>query len=60
MNWITLAPIIAKYGIDFAIKLFQKWSSGKDPTEADLLELQLLAAKDADAYYKEALLNDGK
>lgn len=54
MNWAVLIPIIAKYGIDFALKIWQKWSSGKDPTEADFLELQLLANKDADAYEKEA------
>lgn len=40
MTWAALIPIIAQYGIPLAEKLFQKWSSGNPPTQADFDELR--------------------
>jgi hypothetical protein len=33
--WAALIPIIAQYGLPLAEQLFQKWSSGAAPTQAD-------------------------
>ena len=45
MNWATIASIIAQYGIPLAEKLWQKWASGSDPTQADWDELKALGAQ---------------
>lgn len=47
MGWEALIPIIAQYGIPLAEKLFQKWTSGTTPTQADFDELRALASQTA-------------
>lgn len=47
MPWPVLIQLIAQYGIPLAENLFQKWSSGKAPTQADFDELRALAAQTA-------------
>lgn len=42
-TWAVLIPIIAQYGLPFAEKMFQKWTSGNDPTQADFDELRAMA-----------------
>lgn len=40
--WITLIPIMVKYGLDFAMSLWTKIQAGKDPTPADWVELKAI------------------
>lgn len=55
MGWEALIPIIAEYGIPLAEKLFQKWTSGAAPTQADFDELRGLASQTAQDRMKLAL-----
>lgn len=52
--WLDLAPIIAKYGVDFAYKLWANIKAGGDPTEEQWNDLQALAQKNASDYLTEA------
>ncbi len=45
MTWTVLIPIIAQYGIPLAESLFQKWTSGSVPTQADFDDLKRQAAQ---------------
>lgn len=47
MNWAILIPIIIQYGLPFAEKLVEKWSSGGAPSLTDIQELKALASKNA-------------
>lgn len=47
MNWEMLIPIVAKYGLPLAEKLFQKWTTKTEPTQADFDELRQLASESA-------------
>lgn len=42
-----LIPIIAQYGVPLAESLFQKWTSGSAPTQADFDQLKTLAQQTA-------------
>lgn len=59
MNWSTLIPIIAQYGVPFAEKVFQKWSSNAVPTQADFDELRALAGQTALDRMKAQLIAAG-
>lgn len=59
MGWEALIPIIAQYGIPLAENLFQKWSSGAVPTQADFDELRALASQTALDRMKAALARQG-
>jgi hypothetical protein len=52
--WITLLPIIAKYGTEFAYKLWGNIKTNKEPTEADWQELIALSNKSYTDYLNEA------
>lgn len=43
MQWTIIAQLILEYGLPFAEKVWSKWSSGKDVTQADFDELNVLA-----------------
>ena len=45
MNWAIIAQLIANYGIPLAEKLWQKWSTGGAPTQADWDELRALGSQ---------------
>lgn len=45
MKWETLVPLIIEYGLPFAERVWQKWTSGADPSQADWDELKALAAQ---------------
>lgn len=47
--WATLIPIIAQYGLPFAEALFQKWTSGATPTQADFDQLRAMINTNATA-----------
>ena len=59
MGWEALIPIIAQYGIPLAENLFQKWTSGNPPTQADFDELRALAAQTAEDHMKAAITRAG-
>jgi hypothetical protein len=59
MNWAILIPIIAQYGLPLAESLFQKWSAGAVPTQADFDQLRALAAQTASDRMKLALARAG-
>lgn len=49
-----LIPIIAQYGIEFAIRLVELLRSKQDPTPEDFRALQKYATKTAEEYLNEA------
>lgn len=55
MTWATLIPIIAQYGLPLAESLFQKWTTGAPPTQADFTALLALANQNASAQMKALL-----
>jgi hypothetical protein len=57
--WEALIPIIAQEGIPVAEALFQKWASGKDPTQADFDELRSLGNQHAIDRIKAKLVARG-
>lgn len=57
--WSTLIPIIAKYGVDFAELLWQKWATGANPTSADWADLRSLNQKTPHDFLAEALARAG-
>ena len=59
MNWTILIPIIAQYGLPLAEKLWQKWSSGTPPTQADFDELRGLGKQTALDIVKARLVAAG-
>jgi hypothetical protein len=52
--WTILAPIIARYGIEFAYKLWANIQAQGEPTEAQWEELRAVAAKTYDDYIAAA------
>jgi hypothetical protein len=59
MNWALLLPIIAQYGLPLAEKLWQKWASKTEPTQADWDELKALGAKTFQTQVLDALARNG-
>lgn len=59
MGWETLIPIIAQYGIPLAEQLWQKWSTGSAPTQADWDQLKALAQGSAQSQMLAALARAG-
>lgn len=59
MGWEALIPIIAQYGLPLAEGLYQKWSKGTPPTQADFDELRTLANQTALDRTKAALTAQG-
>ncbi len=57
--WAALIPVILQYGIPFAEKVWQKWSSGSNPTQADWDELKALGQKTPLSQMKDALSRAG-
>ncbi|MEI6194396.1 MAG: hypothetical protein WCS42_08700 [Verrucomicrobiota bacterium] len=57
--WTLLIPIIAQEGIPVAEALFQKWSSGTPPTQADFDELRALGRQSALDLLKARLVARG-
>jgi len=59
MGWEQLIPIIAQYGLSLAEKLWQKWSSGATPTQADWDDLRAAAGQTAKDRMVKMLLDQG-
>lgn len=57
--WEALIPIIAQEGIPVAEALFQKWSSGALPTQADFDQLRALQKQTALDHVKARLVAKG-
>lgn len=53
--WATLIPIIAQYGLPFAESLWNKWTSGANPTAQDWADLTALAQNTARSQMLAAL-----
>lgn len=45
--WAALIPIIAQYGLPVAEALWQKWTSGAAPTQADWDQLKQMTKNSA-------------
>lgn len=58
MIWATLIPIIAKYGVEFAYKLWANVQSKQEVTQEQWDELLKLADKTFDDYLAEAKKNN--
>ena len=54
--WIQL---IMKVGVPLAEKLWQKWSSGKELTQADWDELKAISEKTPESQLSDALVRAG-
>jgi hypothetical protein len=59
MTWTVLIPLIAQYGLPLAEQLFQKWTSGTPPTQADFDALRVLAQQTANDRMKATLAAAG-
>ena len=59
MPWMTLATLIAEYGLPLALKLADKWGSKEAVTDADIAELKQLAAQTATTQMRDALVRAG-
>lgn len=59
MTWEILIPIIVKYGLPLAEKLWVKWASGALPTQADWDELKAAAAQTSNDRMLAALTKAG-
>lgn len=57
--WASLIPVILQYGVPFAEKVWQKWSSGNNPTQADWDELKALGKNTARSQMLDALSRAG-
>ena len=57
--WTALIPIIAQYGLPVAEALFQRWSAGTPPTQADFDNLKALAKQSAADVLKAQLVAKG-
>lgn len=51
--------MILQYGVPFAEKVWQKWSSGNNPTQADWDELKALGKNTARSQMLDALSRAG-
>lgn len=58
MNWTQLAPLIARYGIEFAYKFWANAKNNAEPTEQEWTELRKIA-KPYDQYIEEARVRAG-
>jgi hypothetical protein len=47
MTWAAIIPIIIQYGLPVAESLWQKWTTGAAPTQADWDSLKALASETA-------------
>ena len=59
MGWEVLIPIISQYGLPLAEKLWSKWASGAEPTQADWDELKVAANQKAAGRMLKALQDQG-
>ncbi len=59
MNWNILAPIIAQYGLDAAIFILGKVTSGAVATQDDFDELRSLTNRNANVIMKTNLIAAG-
>ena len=55
MNWITIAQLIAQYGIPFVENLWGKVSANSAPTQAEWDELKVLAQQNSQTAMLAAL-----
>jgi len=59
MGWEFYLPIIANGSLKLAEAIWQKWASGKDPTQADWDELNQMAGQTAKDRMVKMLLDNG-
>jgi len=59
VNWATLIPLISRYGLPLAEKLWHLFNSGGAPTQADWDELRKLGDQTATSQLTDALLRAG-
>jgi protein-tyrosine-phosphatase len=59
MGWEAIISIVAQYGLPLAESLFQKWSAGAPPTQADFTALTALASQNATAQAMAVLKQQG-
>ncbi len=59
MSWALLIPLIVQYGLPLAESLWQKWSTGTAPTQADWDQLKALAAQTPLTQMTDALTRAG-
>lgn len=55
ITWLTIAQIIAQEGLPIAEAVFQKWSKGTPPAQADFDELRGLVTQNAVDAMREQL-----
>ena len=59
MTWTALIPLVIDYGIPFAEKMWQLWSTATAPTQADWDALKALAAQNGRTQMLAALSRAG-
>lgn len=59
MDWSSIISLIVQYGLPVAEALFQKWTTGAVPTQADFDTLNAMAAQNAISILKAQLTAAG-
>jgi hypothetical protein len=59
MTWAILIPLIAQYGLPLVESLWQKWTAGTPPTQADFDALRTAAQQTANDRMKATLAAAG-
>ena len=59
MGWDLLIPLIIGQGLNVAEAIWTKWNSKQEVTAQDWADLKALAAQDASARMREALIRNG-
>ena len=59
MNWSTLVPLIVKFGVPFAEKIWQLFTAGGVPTPEDWAALRALSQQTARSQMVDALNRAG-
>ena len=59
MGWDIIVPLIIQYGLPAAEDIFQKWSAGKQVTQADFDNLRALEHITAADQLKSVLVSKG-
>ena len=57
--WQILIPVITQYGLPFAQKIWEKWTSGANPTPQDWADLTAMSQQTALSQMKSALARAG-
>jgi len=56
ISWSVIAGLMLQYGLPIAERVYQKWSSGTPPTQADFDELNQMKRETPQNLFNEMLI----